>query len=125
MEMGVVKNEEDGMPKFEGESHHFDARIDNAIGLMHLNKFKTYTYDDLESEIAYLHGLVNTIETNADLADVIRTRLELGDNVKIAFAVKSSAPHQDGSRNIFDRNGNEIIYDRYDVNDDTEKLSYI
>ena len=125
MEMGVVKNEEDGMPKFEGEPHHLDARIDNAIGLMHLRKFDGYTYDDLESEIAYLHGLVNTIEKNDDLADVIKTRLGLSGNVKIAFAVKSSAPHQDGSRNIFDRNGNEIIYDRYDVNDDTEKLSYI
>jgi hypothetical protein len=125
MEMGVVKNEKDGMPKFEGEPHHLNARIDNAIGLMHLRKFDGYTYDDLESEIAYLHGLVNTIETNDDLANVIKTRLGLGGNVKIAFAVKSSAPHQDGSRNIFDRNGNEIIYDRYDVNDDTEKLSYI
>lgn len=124
MEMGVVRDSSN-KPVFEGLSHHFDARIDNAIGLMHLNKFKTYTYDDLESEIAYLHGLVNTIEKNDDLADVIKTRLGLSSNVKIAFAVKSSAPHQDGSRNIFNRNGNEIIYDRYDVNDDTEKLSYI
>jgi hypothetical protein len=124
MEMGVVRDSSN-KPVFEGLSHHFDARIDNAIGLMHLNKFKTYTYDDLESEIAYLHGLVNTIETNDDLADVIKTRLGLSGNVKIAFAVKSSAPHQDGSRNILDKNGNEIIYDRYDVNDDKEKLSYI
>ena len=124
MEMGVVRDSSN-KPVFEGLSHHFDARIDNAVGLMHLSKFKTYTYDDLESEIAYLHGLVNTIEKNDDLADIIRTRLGLDGNVKIAFAVKSSAPHQDASRNWLDKNGIEVKYDRYDIDDVKEKLSYI
>ena len=124
MEMGVVRDSSN-KPVFEGLSHHFDARIDNAVGLMHLGKFKTYTYDDLESEIAYLHGLVNTIEKNDDLADIIRTRLGLDGNVKIAFAVKSSAPHQDASRNWLDKNNIEVKYDRYDIDDVKEKLSYI
>lgn len=113
MEMGVEKDS-NGKPKFAGPKSKFDERIDNAIGLMHLPHFANSTYDQLEKAIAYLHGLVNTVEDNTTLANKVKARLALRGNVKVQFAVKSSAGRVDTSR--------YPQYGRYDIDITTEKL---
>lgn len=125
MEMGIVRDDS-GKPVFEGLSHQFDARIDNAVGLMHLDKFRTYNYDDLETAVAYLHGLANTIEDNTELANKLKSYLGLSGNVKVLFAIKSSAPYTKNSWKTFNsKTGQWEDRNRYSMNGETEKLSYI
>ena len=113
MEMGVDKDS-NGKPKFAGPKDKFDERIDNAIGLMHLPHFANSSYDDLEKVLANLHGLVSTVDDNATLASNVKTRLALRGNVKVSFAIKSSAGRVDTSR--------YPQYGRYDIDTDVEKL---
>lgn len=114
-EMGVSKDN-NGMPKFNGPQNKFNARIDNAIGLMHLPKFNGYTYDQLEQIIGYFHNLVNSETDNSNIASRMKQLLGLSGETKIAFAIKSSAGRI---------TGNNPIYDRYDIDDTQEELSYI
>jgi hypothetical protein len=66
--MGVSKDA-NGMPEFKGPQEKFDARIDNAIGLMKLPSYSNKTYDELKEDVAYIHGLINTIDDNNILAN--------------------------------------------------------
>lgn len=116
MEMGV-KKDENGMPKFDGSEEKFNARIDNAIGLMHLPKFQNYKYDDLETVLAYLHGLATTIEDNSTLAKRVKSLLGLSGNTKIEFAFKSSAGRIDTTK--------YKQFDRYDIDTTSEELLHI
>ena len=113
MEMGIDKDS-NGKPKFAGPKDKFDERIDNAVGLMHLPHFANSSYDDLEKVLANLHGLVSTVDDNTTLASNVKTRLALRGNVKVSFAIKSSAGRVDTSR--------YPQYGRYDIDTDTEKL---
>lgn len=115
MEMGVDKDSS-GMPIFKGPQDKFNARIDNAIGLMHLPLFANANYDLLEETIADLHGLATTVDDNANLASEIKRRLDLTGNISIAFAIKSSAGRI---------NTTALEYNRYDIDTDAEKLLYI
>lgn len=117
MEMGVERDS-NNKPVFKGPQEKFDERVDNAIGLMHLPLFANYTYDQLEDTIAYLHGLATTINDNTDLAKQLKLQLGLKGNIKVAWAIKSSA----GRVNV---NPSSPEYNRYDMDIDAEELLYM
>lgn len=116
LEMGVAKDDA-GKPVFKGPQEKFNARIDNAVGLMKLPSYANKTYDELKDDIAYIHGLINTIEDNNILANRLRDLLGLSGTVGVDFVIKSSAGRRDNSR--------YPEYDRYDINDEVEELENI
>ena len=116
LEMGVSKDA-NGMPEFKGPQEKFDARIDNAIGLMKLPSYSNKTYDELKEDVAYIHGLINTIDDNNILANRLQSLLGLTGTVGIEYAIKSSAGRRD--------NSSYPEYDRYDIDDDVESLEHI
>lgn len=116
LEMGVDKDST-GKPVFKGSKAKFNARIDNAVGLMHLPLFQNYTYDQLEETISYLHGLATTVDNNAQLAKDMKVQLGLKGNVTVNFAFKSSAGRIDTGQNT--------QYDRYDIDQSAEELLHI
>ena len=113
-----VSEDKNGKPVFKGPQEKFDARIDNAVGLMKLPPFQNKTYDELKKDVAHIHGLINTIDNNAVLAKKLKEDvLYLSGDVKVEYAIKSSAGRRDNSR--------YPEYDRYDIDDEVEELEHI
>ena len=91
----------------------FNSRIDNFIGLMHI--LKNNSYKDLDQKLSIIRNELFFNKSNASILEKLRQVLKLQGELKIQYALKSSAGR---------RINKDSRYYRYDQGDD-EKLSYL
>lgn len=91
----------------------FNSRIDNFIGLMHI--LKNDSYKDLDQKLSIIRNELFFNKSNASILEKLRKVLKLQGELKIQYALKSSAGR---------RINKDSRYYRYDQGDD-EKLSYL
>lgn len=112
---GVINN--DGKATFNDNTpeaqDRFNSRIDNFIGLMHI--LKNNSYKDLDQTLSIIRNELFFNKSNASILEKLRKVLHLQGELKIQYALKSSAGR---------RINKDSRYYRYDQGDD-EKLSYL
>ncbi len=96
---------------------HFERRIDNFIGLMHILKDTTDydSYDTLDRKLSYIRNELFFNKDNASILNRLRRNLHLSGKLKIQYALKSTAGRLEGK---------DPKWYRYDQ-DENERLSYL
>jgi hypothetical protein len=77
---------------------HFERRIDNFIGLMHILKDTTDydSYDTLDRKLSYIRNELFFNKDNASILNRLRRNLHLSGKLKIQYALKSTAGRLEG-----------------------------
>lgn len=96
---------------------HFERRIDNFIGLMHILKGTADydSYDTLDRKLSYIRNELFFNKDNTSILNRIRRNLHLSGKLKIQYALKSTAGRLEGK---------DPKWYRYDQGDN-ERLSYL
>lgn len=96
---------------------HFERRIDNFIGLMHILKDTTDydSYDTLDRKLSYIRNELFFNKDNASILNRLRRNLHLSGKLKIQYALKSTAGRLEGK---------DPKWYRYDQGEN-ERLSYL
>lgn len=96
---------------------HFERRIDNFIGLMHILKdIADYdSYDTLDRKLSYIRNELFFNKDNASILNRLRRNLHLSGKLKIQYALKSTAGRLEGK---------DPKWYRYDQGEN-ERLSYL
>lgn len=96
---------------------HFERRIDNFIGLMHILKGTADydSYDTLDRKLSYIRNELFFNKDNASILNRLRRNLHLSGKLKIQYALKSTAGRLEGK---------DPKWYRYDQGEN-ERLSYL
>lgn len=96
---------------------HFERRIDNFIGLMHILKDTADydSYDTLDRKLSYIRNELFFNKDNASILNRLRRNLHLSGKLKIQYALKSTAGRLEGK---------DPKWYRYDQGEN-ERLSYL
>lgn len=96
---------------------HFERRIDNFIGLMHILKGTAEydSYDTLDRKLSYIRNELFFNKDNASILNRLRRNLHLSGKLKIQYALKSTAGRLEGK---------DPKWYRYDQGEN-ERLSYL
>lgn len=96
---------------------HFERRIDNFIGLMHILKGTVDydSYDTLDRKLSYIRNELFFNKDNASILNRLRRNLHLSGKLKIQYALKSTAGRLEGK---------DPKWYRYDQGEN-ERLSYL
>ena len=96
---------------------HFERRIDNFIGLMHILKGTADydSYDTLDRKLSYIRNELFFNTDNSSILNRLRNNLNLTGELKIQYALKSTAGRLEGK---------DPKWYRYDQGEN-ERLSYL
>ena len=96
---------------------HFERRIDNFIGLMHILKDTADydSYDTLDRKLSYIRNELFFNKDNASILNRLRRNLHLSGKLKIQYSLKSTAGRLEGK---------DPKWYRYDQGEN-ERLSYL